>query len=61
MKSWVSYTDLENLETMHFQIYVDTNYFYYLHMRNLVYKAKNTVIGIRHADNVAPYIRKSRH
>jgi hypothetical protein len=26
-----------------------------------VYKAKNTALGIRHADHVAPSIRKSWH
>jgi hypothetical protein len=34
VKSSVSQTDLKNSETMHFQTYVDINYFYYLHMRN---------------------------
>jgi hypothetical protein len=30
----MSQTDLKNSETMHFQTYVDINYFYYLHMKN---------------------------
>jgi hypothetical protein len=37
--------DLNNSETMHLRIYVDVNYFYYLHMRKSFFKLCRTFLG----------------